>query len=441
MSKYSKYHAEWIDKYKSGMGCAEIAKEYGCSTSTVNLVVRKVGISRSNQEAQMLLSEYSKYYNEWIECYKNGMSSLDIAKQYGCNSVVVGEAIRRVGISRTNRDAQLLRDTKYGAYHQEWIDKYKSGMSSSDIAAEYKCSKFTICQVLKKEGVTRSLSEARSLRGSMYAKFHDEWIIKYISGMNMCEIASEYDTSSSNVSSIVRRSGKSRTRKDIHDMRHKDADTYFDKIDNEGTAYFLGLLLADGSISNRGNNHQWDMNLSLISSDGYMVEMLANILGRKSHLRPSRGRTSASVELRVTSDHIVNTLMSYGFTCNKSLDNHKAIGFDYVPKEYMHHFIRGIVDGDGSIYITKNNHAGISIVGNYNDLTEVSNNLSSIGCSVKKPSNDGVIYKITWGSMYDVTKIIEYMYSDATIYLTRKKYKADDILNMYNNKKKKKGNI
>lgn len=433
MGKYSQFYSEWIKKYQSGMPCPEIAKEYGCTTTTVGVVIRNAGISRSNREAQTLLSKYRVFYDEWVEKYKEGMSSLDIADQYCCNSGIVSAVVRRAGISRSNSEAQFLRDTKYGQFHQEWVDQYKSGISADKIAYAYGCSVPTVLEVTKKAGITRNLSDSALLADSKYKQFYNEWIEKYIDGMNSHEIASEYGCDGMTVSTVVRKAGKSRSISDIMNMRYGKYDTYFDDINDEEKAYFLGMLLADGCIRSRKMSMQQEMILSLKLCDSYIVERLVSILGRNVYYSPPRGRTTEQACIHVHSDHIVNTLRNYGFTYRKSLDNHDAIGFDHMPQNLMNHFIRGIVDGDGSIYIYDGVHGAVKVCGNYNDMQKIAI-FCDIECNMKVPRKDGSIYQVVWGSRHDVTKIIHYLYNDATIYLHRKKSKADQILAMYNNK-------
>jgi Mor family transcriptional regulator len=431
MNKYSKFYKEWIDKYKDGLGCPEIANEYNCSVTAVQLVIRKAGVGRSNRGAQVLLSKHGQSYDDWVDEYKNGMSTLDIASKYGTSPAVVGRVVKRAGIIRTNSESQHLRDREYTCYHKVWIEEYIDGSSLRDIAEKYGCSVPRIASVVNIAGVMRSKREAGSL-DSKYKKFYGEWVDKYISGMSARKIASGYGCDGMTVSSVIKKGGIARSVLETHNMKYGKFDTYFDNINSEGPAYFLGLLLADGSIRRVSGQHVLSLQLQIC--DGYMVERLAKILGRNCYMCPPRGRSKSSVSVHAHSDHLVNTLISYGFTFNKSLDDHNAIGFDHVPEHLMNHFIRGIIDGDGSIFIPKKGCPGISVVGNYNDLQAASNTISNIGCSVKVPRKDGSIYHVNWAARNDVTRIIHYLYSDATIYLDRKKQKADAIINMYNNK-------
>lgn len=438
MGKYDQFHSKWIEKYQSGIACPEISKEYGCTIKTVQLVIRNAGISRTNREAQTLLSNYRVFYDEWIEKYKEGMSSLDIANQYGCNSGIVGAVVRRAGISRSNSESQYLRDTKYGQFHQEWINKYISGVSSGKIAEEYGCSVPTVLEVINGAGIIRSLSDSALLADSKYKQFYPEWIEKYVDGMSFREIGSEYGCDGMTVGTVVRKVGKSRSISDIMNIRYGKYDNYFDNIDDEEKSYFLGMLLADGCIRIHKTGHQQVMSLSLKLCDGYIVERLASILGRKVYYSPLRGRTTEQACIHVHSDHICNTLRGYGFTERKSLDNHEAIGFNHIPPELMRHFIRGIIDGDGCFNITKdkrykNSITGhVGVCGNINDMQSIANIFTGIGCRNAIVRHRGnILYRIDYGSKSDVTRILHYLYGSATIYLERKKVKAADILALY----------
>ncbi|MFH1673727.1 MAG: LAGLIDADG family homing endonuclease [Pseudomonadota bacterium] len=67
----------------------------------------------------------------------------------------------------------------------------------------------------------------------------------------------------------------------------------------------------------------------------------------------------AVYHFKITSERIYNDLVNLGLTPDKSL----SVNFPNVPKGYIRHFIRGCWDGDGSVYILKENQSiGASFV-------------------------------------------------------------------------------
>jgi len=267
---------------------------------------------------------------------------------------------------------------------------------------------------------------------SRYSKYYDEWVELYMNGLGSPDIAKKYGCSDTTIRNIIRKFGVIRTRSEvsaiIHSNRHKDHDSYFDYIDTEEKSYFLGLLLSDGCISVPKEGGQQTVAINMQIDDGYIVEQLAIALCRNVCYKPSKPGHKAVVTMSATSNHIVNTLRGYGFTERKSTDDHDAIGFKYIHNTLMPHFIRGIIDGDGWIFWGNGNNPHIGCCGNFNDMNSLSLALSSIGCKYKPPKIKGCIYVVNWCSFSDVTKILNYIYDNATVYLRRKKNNADQII-------------
>lgn len=320
-------------------------------------------------------SKYDKYRDEWATLYSDGISTVDIAGKYQCPIRSVQRWSRDAGISRYNY--------KYTKYYDEWIELYKSGRSTLYISGMYNCSIHAVSNVIKTAGITRSYSEAR---------------------------------------------------KTNHNSKYSNVDKYFDILDTSDKCYWLGILLADGCIYNQGNGAQQVLSIGLQSDDGYILSKLSDALGRNITQSPGKGSNKTQLRVKIVSDHVVNTLIGYGFTYRKSYDNHEATIFNHIPSEYMSHFIRGLIDGDGHITTTctrRNKGGQIGICGNGNDMDAASTIISNIGCRKSPLYKRGNIYYVSWASRADVTSIIHYLYDDSTIYLTRKKAKADEILALY----------
>jgi len=263
-----------------------------------------------------------------------------------------------------------------------------------------------------------------------YSKYSEEWMELYRKGLSCYNISRRYGCSKSPVYDIIKNSGLMRPSKNMYRFKYSTSDAYFDIIDSEEKAYFLGLLLSDGCIY-RPERATQRVQLQITALDAYIVDRLATILNRKSYRCPARGRTKESSCLTVTSDHMVEVLRSYGFTDRKSTDNHESKVFDHVPPELMHHFIRGIFDGDGCISVRNKTGkiSGLYMMGNLQDMLRISNVLSCIGCTIVAPRSHSSIYRLSWYSKEDITIIMNYLYCDATIYLDRKKNRFDTFIN------------
>ena len=191
-------------------------------------------------------------------------------------------------------------------------------------------------------------------------------------------------------------------------------ETFFDIIDNQIKAYWLGFLYADGAISNTNNT----IEISLQSSDIGHLEKL------KLHLGFDIGKHIFQDEVRCRlafqNKHLKESLIKLGCTPKKSL----TLVFpnkEIVPDKFLFDFIRGYVDGDGSVMIGKN-HLGeyvkprLSILGTKEFLTVLIERTKWREAKIRNPSQ---AYSVEWGGNY-VMEYLNQLYSKAEVYLDRK---------------------
>ena len=95
-----------------------------------------------------------------------------------------------------------------------------------------------------------------------------------------------------------------------------------------------------------------------------------------------------------------------------------------IPKKFNHHFIRGVFDGDGCIYVQKNGIKKWSIYTASelfkNKLIDILELETGIKLFCYKQGNG---YALTIFRKNDIPLISNYMYKNSTIYLERKKNK------------------
>jgi len=219
---------------------------------------------------------------------------------------------------------------------------------------------------------------------------------------------------------------------------------FFEKIDNQMNAYWLGFLYADGNISNK-NRKQKSINLTLSRRDKKHVELFASIFGSnvRDYSRIKNEKECLSSVCSVTSEKLWNDLNSKGLKPNKTYINEDHI-IDYVPRNLINHFIRGFFDGDGGISINiKTGGSVFHMVGLYNFLERLrvilqENCLLSDGNIFSKQcSND--IHMLEWGGALQLRAISNFLYRDAEIFLERKKNRFEKVINKYENFVKKRG--
>lgn len=201
-------------------------------------------------------------------------------------------------------------------------------------------------------------------------------------------------------------------------------EDYFDEIDTEDKAYFLGLIIADGNVhlDNSKSNRQASISITQSETDQYILELFLRELSSTTTIGHD-GRGTCQVAIR--SNLIASALKKYGVIPNKTLCAYLPKNID---KKYMAHLIRGIMDGDGNITSTftsagKHKHA-ISFCGTHELMNNISSYLhKTIGVteSTVYDYRNRHLSEVKWQSIEDVLAIGNWLYDNATIYLFRKK--------------------
>lgn len=183
---------------------------------------------------------------------------------------------------------------------------------------------------------------------------------------------------------------------------------YFDNIDTPNKAYLLGFLYADGCV-NKNNV----ISFTLHRNDKEILEMYASELKATNQITDVKNKPH--VRLAFCSKHMCNTLMSLGCGHNKT----SSLKFPDIPEIYKYDFIRGFMDGDGCISIKKQGtHKYISL--SFTGTEDMMNALNVIFKTNNPISFYRNAYALHIGKRTDVMRILNNIYKNAELYMTRK---------------------
>lgn len=194
----------------------------------------------------------------------------------------------------------------------------------------------------------------------------------------------------------------------------------FDNMDSEEQFYWLGFLYADGNISNEGN--RLEVRLSIKDKDH--LEKFRKFLQLTTEIRTGICNGNEFCHLSVRNKHLWNTLNNLGCTPNKSLSLQFPNLKLFIKKEYILHFIRGYVDGDGCLSIYKDGtqlRTKISIIGTKSFLSSINCLFSNKGYIRNKSSKNHInqAFELKFSDKPS-RKLARYLYENSTIYLSRK---------------------
>lgn len=211
---------------------------------------------------------------------------------------------------------------------------------------------------------------------------------------------------------------------------------FFEKIDNEYKAYWLGFIYADGCIlkqDNRGYGEQ-EFKIQIAKEDLQLLEKFKQDIKSTYPIREdkSKNEKNSNHQIQVIqslrSQKTVDDLKKLGCVENKSL----ILTFpseQQVPKELQKHFIRGYFDGDGSISKTKE-HYYVNFVGTEPFIKSLYQILK-IGSVFQDKRKENSWY-LSIGGNLQVIKFYHLLYDNSNRYMQRKYEKFQLLLNKYN---------
>lgn len=218
---------------------------------------------------------------------------------------------------------------------------------------------------------------------------------------------------------------------------------FFETIDNEEKAYWLGFIYADGYITINKKTNSGAVGIELKYSDiEHLRKFNRAINGNykidigKVECSISKYKTDCKMcKLRIYSRKMVDDLMNNNVNLNKSYSEI----FPIVKNELMKHFIRGYFDGDGCVRIkkaSKHNHeyancdftsGTISVLEFIRSYLYENLNINSYISQEKSG-----VYRLRIYSNYNSLDFLNYIYKDSHVYLDRKYNIYQNIISKHN---------
>ena len=295
---------------------------------------------------------------------------------------------------------------------EDIIKLKEQGLKLEDIGNIYGVSRQEIGRALKAVG--------RPARSIMTDEIELEIVEEYQDGKPINTLAKTYHFSSETISDVLRKHN-------IHiktpeELNHKYTlnEHYFDLIDTQEKAYILGLLYADGNVSKN------TIQIRLQEQDKHILEDINVLLGsdRKLYFIDYHNKYNNNgynrqdqYGLEIVNKYMSTRLKKLGVVERKSLILEYP---NWLPDELFGHFIRGYMDGDGTIYKTRN---GVGFVGTYNFCKLVKKkifDILNIEVGMHQDKRCENCYELYIKNYNNSKTFLDYIYQDATIYLQRK---------------------
>ena len=233
--------------------------------------------------------------------------------------------------------------------------------------------------------------------------------------------------------------------------RYSFNENFFDVINTEEKAYWLGFIWCDGYVckSERKGYSTYDFKLDLAIQDKKHIEKFKNSLDSTHPIRIYKSKSHFDKE---KDTEIARIYIANKYFAKNLYDKYKLIADRYdtkdvvnsIPESMIRHFIRGILEADGGIsdYYIKEDRLNTTTrkmtvrFYTYESLLIFIRNhfiekcLSNFQQQLRKrhEGKDGYAFELSYTGNKQVPKILRYLYKDATVYLDRKKKICDTIL-------------
>jgi hypothetical protein len=199
--------------------------------------------------------------------------------------------------------------------------------------------------------------------------------------------------------------------------KHTVNDDYFKNLSPE-MAYILGYVSADGNVAWDVSKGYYSLTITAAEKDKSHLGIIRKLLKSTKPLLYSS--YTKSYRLIVNNKQICRDLMRFGIVPRKSL----IIKFPDLPDQYLKDFIRGYIDGDGSLRYFKRPRSPyfeLSVCSGSRDfivtLEEKIFQQLNINSRITKTKNNCFLLRY---SCQRGLKLAKWIYGDASLYLPRK---------------------
>lgn len=371
------------------------------------------------------INRNSKYYQYVID-YLNA-ESISSIKEYcaenslnekGFRSYLYANKINKLFVQKRMTDEKL----------QKIIDEYTSSqlISLKSLADKYQISYPTISKHLKKAGI----------------EIHH---VKFPPDQEKLKLGVQYYQKIKNAEKVADMIGIGRRTFRLYlkenNLLLKEPDRqknvtvnhdYFEKINNPEKAYWLGFIFADGCVLKNKKNNGGRLSIEINEKDEDLLEKFRNSIDsnakifhreRCSGLGTTNNTISKTAIFYVCSKKMTDDLIRLGCIPNKTYKGSILTDFNN-NKLLIASFLRGYIDGDGSIHKRKWTYSlkiAVKSANIMNKLVEFIHDVSNIVPRIVFVDNQyGGLYNIFIERKENFLKFLDIIYKDASIFLNRK---------------------
>ena len=395
---YTQEEIEYIKKNYTNMTSQELAIKLNKSIGSINNATRKIGLIKQ---------QHSKWHDEEVEFLKKNyinMTSEEISKYVNHSVDAINTMRDRLGLIRnknwSDQEIQFLKDN------------FES---------------ILFCELSKILGRTEGAIRAKCFdlnlfKNSPWSDDEVRFVKDNYMEMKTADISQILCRTMSAIELKAKRLG-------LKKYPYTCNYHYFDEIDTEEKAYWLGFLTADGWINKSKKTNAGVTGIELQYGDiGHLKKFNKSISGnyqitdrwRTCSLSKDKEKKNHMCCIRIFSSIMYNSLEKIGFSKNKSYD----FNIPKLQSNLIRHYVRGYFDGDGCFTFTNKSFHINFITASKALSCDVSKILQAENFNVSESNYttdfDTVMYKLDIYRQQDKINFLDWIYADANVYLDRK---------------------
>ncbi len=305
------------------------------------------------------------------------------------------------------------------------LELHEIGMNTVQIAKCLNRHNSSIGRYLKKCGIENNGTNSKLTKSDI--EDIKEYYQKGLTSKQIFELYNNKVGCEETIQVIIRKNGISRPRGYQNNFKHD----YFKQINTSSKAYFLGFLLTDGNVHTYNTLKRQDkIQIGLKYEDKYILDILKNELNSDNKISEYHKNNRDECYFSVASNEMAKDLSQYGIVPNKTFLINKLPS---IPKEFIPDLIRGIFDGDGTVFILNSNKKlRFGFYGTHNLIKEILEFLNkNLNISLNKITDKNTVSFVMFGKENDIKKFYNYIYySDDIVYLKRKFNKFKEYLSI-----------
>lgn len=219
-------------------------------------------------------------------------------------------------------------------------------------------------------------------------------------------------------------------------FKKKLNSNYFETIDTEEKAYWLGFICADGCVAFNKSSNAYVFKITLQERDQDHLRKFIMAINGEFDVNLKKAKLNFdgiykeynTCEVSFKDKKFTSDLLQY-FSTNKTEYLRMP---NQIPSALLRHFIRGFSDGDGCFYINyEKKKKSFEIVGKcYDMLDDIKHELGRNDISSNIYRKRQTNWKLGICSIKEINKLQSYLYDGATIFLERKFQKSQEILKL-----------